>query len=189
MSAVVQISALAGVIVGAGASYVTTTLTERARWRRQQDVRWDERRLVAYADYARAIKDIAVVAHGLAAHRGLNSDATPLEPTAQNLATLDSGEAQRSGLLETVRLLTDTDTITATRHLDHCLWHLVALAKGQMPGGAEEWEAAFAEYRRARDEYHRCARKTLGIPGAAIPRDLTWPPRWKQPPAGGPPAA
>lgn len=184
MSASVQISALAGVIVGAAASYATTMLTERSRWRREQDVRWDERRLSAYSEYARAIKDIVTLTLSLAAYRGLSSDAPPLAPTAEVLARLDALETERSGRLETVRLLADVDTITATRHLHHCMWHLVALAKDQVPGGVPGWEAAFSEYRHARDEYHRCARMSLGIPGVAIPRDQTWPPSWQQPPEG-----
>ena len=192
MSASIQISALAGVIVGAGPSYITTLLTERARWRRQQDVRWDERRLVAYGDYVRSVKDIATIVQGLASHRGIARQHTPLEPTPENLARLHAAETERSSLIETVRLLTDTDTISAARHLNHCIWHLTSLALGQSSGGEATRETAFAEYRKARDEYHRCARTTLSIPGVAIPRDLTWPPRWTQqapapPPGGAPP--
>lgn len=187
MSASIQISALAGVIVGAGASYMTTMLTEHARWRRQQDVRWDERRLIAYADYISAIKDIVAVAQKMAAQRGLSDDRNiTVEPTVEDLERLHEAEVRRMALIETVRLLTDTDTITATRQLNHCIWHLTTLARGLMPGDRQAWEAAFEEYRQARDEYHRCARATLGISGVAISRDQTWPPRWRHIPGGAP---
>lgn len=178
MSVGAEFSALVGVVVGAGASYLTTALSERARWRRQLDVRWDERRLVAYFDYVGAIKDIVAAANRLAAHRGLTTHATPLEPTEQNLALLDKAEERRIALVETVRLLTDTDTITAAGTLNRCVWHLSSMSSGRSPASPEEWRAAFDAYRLARDEFHRCARATLGITGVAISRDQTWPPRW-----------
>ncbi|WP_081982460.1 hypothetical protein [Streptacidiphilus albus] len=187
MSVSIQISALAGVIVGSAASYVTSSLAERARWRRQQDVRWDERRLAAYADYISAVKDIIAIAQRMASQRGLSEDrATPVEPTAAELERLHEAEVRRAALIETVRLLTDTDTITATRELNHTVWHLAELARGQVPGDQQTWNTAFAEYRQARDAYHRCARATLGISGVAISRDQTWPPRWKPVAGEGP---
>ncbi len=179
-----QLSTLVAVVVGAVASYGGTALTERSRWRRQQAVRWDERRLAAYADYARAVKDVVTLTHRLAAHKGLTGDAKALEPTEQNLALLQDAEEQRSALMESVRLLTDADTMTAIRELNHCLWHLMSLAEGGSPAAPQEWATAFAEYRRARDEYHRHARRTLGIAGVAVSRDQSWPPRWSRPAPG-----
>ncbi|GJF32763.1 hypothetical protein KNE206_54630 [Kitasatospora sp. NE20-6] len=173
-----EIVALVGVVVGAGASYMITALSERARWRRQLDVRWDERRLAAYSDYAGSIKNIVAIANRLAGHRGLTPHGTPLEPTAQNLALLDDAEDRRIAMVETVRLLTDTDTMTAVTALNHSVWHLSSMSSGRAPGDPDEWAAAFATYRRARNEFHRCARATLGIPGVAVSRNMTWPPRW-----------
>ncbi|MCX5208126.1 hypothetical protein OG689_02165 [Kitasatospora sp. NBC_00240] len=187
--------ALVGVVVGAGASYLTTALSERARWRRQLEVRWDERRLVAYSDYVGAVKDIVAVANRLAAHRGLTPHATPLEPTERNLADLDDAEVRRIALVETVRLLTDTDTMTAVTELNRCVWHLSSMSSGRSPADPAQWQAGFAAYRSARDEFHRCARATLGIAGVAISHDQSWPPRWAirndGPPTGPdePPAA
>ncbi len=180
MTVGVELSTLAGVVVGAAASYAATAMTERVRWRRQQAVRWDERRLAAYADYARAVKDIVTLTHRLAAHKGLTGDAKPLAPTEENLAVLQDAEEQRSGLMENLRLLTDTDTITAIRELNHCVWHLASLAHSGSPATPGEWGSAFSRYRQARDEYHRLARRTLGIPGVAISRDQSWPPQWRR---------
>lgn len=50
-----QLFVLAGVIVGALASYLTTAAAERARWKRALDSRWDDRRVEAYGSYARAV--------------------------------------------------------------------------------------------------------------------------------------
>ncbi|MGW2816103.1 hypothetical protein [Streptomyces sp. NPDC001415] len=176
----IQLPALIGVLVGAAASYAVSALAERTRWQRQTAARWDERRLIAYADYAQAIKAIVTLAHRLAAHRGLTPDAKPLQPTEANLALLQDAEERRSSLLEGVRLLTDSDTLTAIRALNHRVWHLVALSadEGASP---QDWSTAFSQYREARDEYHRHARHSLGIPGVALSHDQTWPPRWHQP--------
>jgi len=48
------IPALIGVVVGVAA----TGWADRVRWKRGQAVRWDERRVDVYAEYARAIKRI-----------------------------------------------------------------------------------------------------------------------------------
>jgi hypothetical protein len=51
-----QLPTLVGVLIGAAATYGATSLTERARWRRAQAVRWDEKKVNAYAEYANAVK-------------------------------------------------------------------------------------------------------------------------------------
>lgn len=51
-----QLPALIGVLLGALGTYSVTALTERKRWQRQLTVRWDERRVIAYMEYAHAIK-------------------------------------------------------------------------------------------------------------------------------------
>jgi hypothetical protein len=51
-----QVAVLLGVIIGALGSYLTTAATERARWKRALDSRWDDRRVEAYASYAQSVK-------------------------------------------------------------------------------------------------------------------------------------
>jgi len=58
-----QLLVLAGVVIGALASYLTTTANEKARWKRTLDSRWDDRRVEAYASYAQAVKDIIRCQH------------------------------------------------------------------------------------------------------------------------------
>ena len=53
-----QLTALIGVIVGALASYLVSSATERRRWQRQQSTRWDEKCAQAYADYANALRNV-----------------------------------------------------------------------------------------------------------------------------------
>ncbi|MFV2102973.1 hypothetical protein [Micromonospora sp. LOL_024] len=57
-----QLPALLGVLVGAVGTILATSLTDRSRWRRSQTVRWDERRLDAYAEFARVLKEVHTIA-------------------------------------------------------------------------------------------------------------------------------
>ena len=71
-SFVQQLPALIGVVIGASASYLAGAATERARWRREQASRWDEKRAQAYADYGYAIKNVYVQCRRIADnYRGL----------------------------------------------------------------------------------------------------------------------
>ena len=65
-----QLPVLLGVIVGALGSYLTTSVTERARWKRALDSRWDDRRVEAYASYGQSVKRMIMIASRIAAGRG-----------------------------------------------------------------------------------------------------------------------
>jgi len=77
MSLVTQILPLVGVAIGAATSFLVSSLNERVRWRRQQAVRWNERRLGAYADYAHAVKGLANQYRRIAISRGLTTGSSP----------------------------------------------------------------------------------------------------------------
>jgi hypothetical protein len=66
-----QLGAIAAVLVGALTSYVSVSLSERNRWRRQAQSRWDERRLAAYASYADALKKCLFIRERMCAAHGL----------------------------------------------------------------------------------------------------------------------
>ncbi|MFJ3526669.1 MULTISPECIES: hypothetical protein [unclassified Streptomyces] len=178
MSLADRILPLAGVALGALMSYLMTSLNERTRWRRQQAVRWDERRLTAYAEYAHAIKELAAGYRTLAAARGLTPGPTSPEPAPGALAELGALESRRSALSETLALLGDTEANTASKTLDHCVWRLECLALGIATEDEQEWDQAYLEFRQARDRYVAHARADLGVPGA-VARDVVWPAAWR----------
>jgi hypothetical protein len=174
MSLVDQLPALIGVIVGAGLSFTSTTVVERGRWRRGQAVRWDERKLTAYAEFGNAVKDMVLLANRIAGGRGLNEHPQPLAPDPENLTALAEAAAKCSLLNEQLRLLADEDTITASRALNHRAYRLEWFAYGRLDGGPDAWAAAYLEYRDARDEYLGHARASLQVAGPGIPRDRGW---------------
>jgi hypothetical protein len=177
MSVVDQLPALIGVVVGAALSFTSTTVTERGRWRRSQSVRWDERKLAAYAEFGNAVKDMVLLANRIAAARGLNQHPQPLAFDETNIAALAEAAAKCSLLNETLRLLADEDTITASRALNHRAWRLEWFAYGRVEGTPADFATAFAEYKAARDEYLRCARNSIEVAGPGLPRDRSWPHR------------
>ncbi|MDF4252533.1 hypothetical protein [Streptomyces sp. WMMB303] len=119
-----------GVALDAVGSFLVTSLNDRARWRREQSVRWDERRLDAYGAYLHVVEELAGRCQSIAAGRGLVTGPAPLELTAEVLDELSAAEARSSALGETGESLGDADTNTASKTLNHCLWRLEHLARG-----------------------------------------------------------
>ncbi|MFJ1560824.1 hypothetical protein [Streptomyces mirabilis] len=179
MSLASQALPLVGVAVGAMVSLVVSALNERTRWRRQQSVRWDERRLNAYAEYAHSVKDLSNRYRGLAIARGLTTGPTPLELTDAVLEELAAAETHRSALAEALWLLGDVDSNTAAVKLNHALWHLEWLARGIPTTGIATWPEAFLEFRKAREDFLKAARCDLGVRGSQITHDVPWPSPWR----------
>ncbi|MGW1505031.1 hypothetical protein ACWCQW_42265 [Streptomyces mirabilis] len=153
---------LIGVLIGATASYVATALTEKARWRRQLETRWDEKRLESYLRYADAIKRFTSIAGRLAAGKGLFDLPQPVTQGA-GLELLADAELERGYAFESVLLMGDADTITAARALQRHAWVLEQFARDLRPGSAEDWSRAFREFQESRDKYYLAARASLGV--------------------------
>ncbi|WP_157120502.1 hypothetical protein [Nocardia fusca] len=159
-----QVVTLAGVLVGAGATFVATTSVERAKWRRAIDTRWDEKRLAAYVEYANAVKTILEVVFRLAAQRGLPNLTTPAdEPLVAN--ALADAEAHRTVKWEQVLLLGSPDTIVAARRWHMAVYDFSFLAMEESPE-QEEFLRQFRVLGTLRDDFYACARTDLGVRGA-----------------------
>jgi hypothetical protein len=164
-----QVAVLLGVIVGALGSYLTTAATERARWKRALDSRWDDRRVEAYALYAQSVKRMIKVAVRIAAGRSLGGDDEPLAPTKKNLELLADAEAERSRQWENVLLLGHPQTVAAGRRWHERAWRLEAYARGLLTGSNDEWQAAITSVDDARQAFYESARTDLGVSGGALP--------------------
>ena len=162
-----QVPVLVGVALGALLSFCATYVIERLHWRRSQSVRWDERRLMAYADYAHAVKQMVVIGNRICAGRGLASLAQPLEPSDENFALLASVEERRTVLAETLRLLSDAATDEAARAMTQCAWRIERMARGLGAASSEDWEQAIDEFQHARSIFTECARSSLQVDGSS----------------------
>jgi hypothetical protein len=75
-----QLPVLTGVVIGALASYLVSSATERAQWRRQQAARWDDKRVQVYADYGYSVKNVYIACLRIVENRGLNTKSVPTDP-------------------------------------------------------------------------------------------------------------
>lgn len=166
-----EISALVGVVLGGALSFTVTYISERVNWFRNQMVRWDERRLSAYADYSNSVKDMVALACSIAAGRGQDTGYEPLDPSAENLAKLAEAARRRTVSSETLRLLTDADTMMAALEMTRHASELEGFARGRNQGGTFDWHRTYARYEAERDKYVTCARKSLGVTGSHMSLD------------------
>ena len=76
---VAQVLTIAGVLLGSAATFFVTSSTERTRWRRAQSARWDDKRLLAYSEYATAVKHMVRLCRRIAETRGLLATGQPID--------------------------------------------------------------------------------------------------------------
>lgn len=166
-----QLPALIGVLVGALATYAATSAAERARWRRAQAVRWDERRLTAYVEYAHAVKKVISLSVRLAAHRGVHPDTDRLAPE-EGLPALASAEEERTMRWEAVLLLGTDRTVVAARAWHESVYLLQRFATGEPVGST--WADAVEAVSRARREFYESAKRDIGIAIGDTPTNYEW---------------
>ena len=161
---------LLGVIIGALASYLTTAATERARWKRALDSRWDDRRAGAYALYAQSVKEMINISGRIAVGRGLTgSDLESLAPTQENLDLLAAAENERARQWETVLLLGHPQTVAAGRNWHEHAWRLEAYARALLTENSLDWRATRDAVDVARDAFYEAARSDLQVTGGGLP--------------------
>jgi len=166
-----QLPALLGVVVGAFATYATTSTAERTRWRRSQDVRWDSLRLTAYAEYAHAVKKVSSIAVRVAAHRGMHTDIGALPPE-DGLPALAIAEEERTLKWEMVLLLGTSKTVAAARAWHESVFRLQRIVSGVDVGIT--WAHAIAAASKARRRFYEAAKTDIGIAIGESPEVYEW---------------
>lgn len=171
-SVVQQLPALIGVAVGAFASYLVATATERRRWQRQQFTRWDVKRAEAYVDYGNAVKNVFYKCGSIANFRGLGWIHEEIDEN-DALSELGRLASERSAKWESLLLLGDVETLLAARE-----WHrLVGQMQGFIRGNRTdvgEWKALYVQADAARTRFYGAARRDLGIRGEPLPPGGLW---------------
>jgi len=173
MSGIVQqLPALIGVAVGALASYLASSASERKRWRRDQLVRWDDKRAQAYTGYGLAVKNVYVQSLRAAELRRRDS---PDQPAAYEEALAELGRLtdERTARWETVLLLGHPETITAARTWHRRVWQVERFARGQRTD-TSAWDSVLSDVNADRARFYMAARRDLGITGGDIPDGGPW---------------
>jgi hypothetical protein len=165
-----QLPALLGVLLGAAATFTATSAAERARWRRAQAVRWDEKRLTAYSEYAHAMKKLISIAVRLASTRGVHPDTGTVTPD-KDVPTMAAAEEERTSKWEAVLLLGSGDVIVAARGWHNAAFRLQRIAAGL---SEESWAEAVQAVSHARRAFYQVAKKDLGIAIGDDPASYEW---------------
>lgn len=166
-----QLPALIGVVVGALASYLVGSATERRRWQRQQSTRWDEKRAQAYVDYGNAVKNVFYLCGRITNSRGLGLIREQIN-IADALNELGRLASERSAKWETVLLLGDPDTVLAARTWHRLVGDMQRFVRDNRTD-VGEWEALFDKVEAARATFYEAARRDLGIRGL-LPAGGRW---------------
>ncbi|MEV0820178.1 hypothetical protein [Nonomuraea rubra] len=155
-----QLPALIGVLLGAVGTYSVTALTERKRWKRQLATRWDERRVVAYMEYAHSIKKTISICVKLASQRGVGAELNFLAPEYSD-ADLAAAEEDRTVSWEAVLLFGSDEAIAAARRWHEAVFRLELMATGQEADLS--WDLAIKATSRARGEFYRVVKREIGM--------------------------
>jgi hypothetical protein len=151
-----QLPALIGVAVGTLGTILATSVSDRSKWTRAQAVRWDERRVDAYATFARAVKEMHLVAMRLT-----RSAAT--DPA--DLHELNEADNECSKAWEGVLLLGDAGTVDAAREWRESVYQLVSAARGRASADFDR-DTALHRADEGRDRFYAAARTSLAVGGA-----------------------
>jgi len=162
-----QVPTLAGVVLGALATILATTFAERAQWKRNQTVRWDVKRLEAYAQYAETIRNLHFVATRLSAPLRPGSRSQPLDREVGE-ELISQGEAARARAWEAVLMLGDADGVVAARQWRAAVLRMELFARGRYEG-PDTWADLDREADRARDAFYAATRRSLGVAGQPPP--------------------
>ncbi|MFG1779765.1 hypothetical protein ACGFIR_27050 [Micromonospora sp. NPDC049051] len=166
-SIVTQLPALIGVLVGTIGTIVATSLADRTRWKRNQSVRWDDRRLDAYVEFARVIKEIHAVANRMLVDERPHSRGHRMD-REEGLTRLADADVRHTLAWESLLLLGDASTVSAAREWRDAVWQIERVARGLDPGDDHDLADLLHRANEARDLFYRAARGGLGVRGGSV---------------------
>ncbi len=156
-----------GVVLGAGTTFTFTTWAERARWRRTEQAKWDDRRLVAYNEFAHALKQYVLVSMRISAARGFPNAVQPMD-IDEGLRALAEADSEKSLKWEIVLLVGSSEAVAAARKWNKAAWELGHVATGTEMTH-EEYVRRYEDMGALRNEFYECARADLGVRGGGLP--------------------
>jgi hypothetical protein len=156
-----QLPSLIGVLVGASASLMVTTVGDRSRFRRDELARWRDRRLAVYTDYARAMKANVNVMYRWADYLGNRSSPHELTPERARPLLAASVEA-RDQAWETLSLVGSRDVAAAA----NAWFDVVVVMERSIQASVEDtavWDELFSRHGNARQRFYDAARADLAL--------------------------
>ncbi|MEU2775818.1 hypothetical protein ABZ646_23520 [Streptomyces sp. NPDC007162] len=167
-----QLPALIGVVIGALGSYLAVVRGDRARFRREQAARWDERRLTVYSEYARAVKKSVNLTYRVASHLGNDPHPHPMS-SAEAEPLLAQATDGRDPAGEALIMLGSPAVVERARE-----WVTTVMEMERfMRSGTvdpDAWQHLLERQRAGREGYYSAVRKDLALPPGHPAR---WPTR------------
>jgi hypothetical protein len=160
-----QLPALVGVVVGALLSWGSGALTDRWRFRREQQVRWREQRLSAYSTFSASAKSTMSTLFRVAAGLGVDEQTEPLT-LDEARPSLAAAFHDREAAFERVRLVGSEAIIDAAREWVRQIYEMRRLVEGPALS-SDAWGAQVSKANEMRDHFYLRAREELGAELAA----------------------
>jgi hypothetical protein len=163
--AAAQILPLVGVLLGASAAFLATSMNERVKARRDLDREWRLRRAESYLRFLESIKTMRVIAGQMAATLGIDDEPDPID-LDEGTRALVAANDERGIANEHVNVYGDVAVILAARALNHAVWDLDWVARDRHPQpSAALWREREEAYAHAIDDYIEAVRTDLSVPG------------------------
>ena len=161
VSATAQVLGLLGVVLGAALSWGAGALNERARFRREQITRAQDRRLDAYAEFSSSTKRTMSVPFRAAAARGVDQQTEPLSlDDAKPL--LAAAYHDREVAFEKVRLVGREEVAEAARLWVRAIYKMREAVTEEILT-EERWSDLVSTANAHRAAFHEAARGDLGL--------------------------
>lgn len=164
MDTITQLVTIAAVLLGSLTTYATNQLVERSKRRESRRVRWDEKKLDAYAEYIGRVRSV-IHANVLLYEVREGMRAMPRSEHDLMMDLTEAGAAQAVAF-ERVMLLAGDAVVDAAHAVQEATAAIGWQARGVVDGTLIEWRARNAAAFAAINLFHQCARLDLGVSGA-----------------------
>lgn len=168
---------LAAVAVGGLLSFLSTRLTDRSRWAREEDLRWDAKRLDAYNEFASAVQQFANIARRISVGLGFLSNAQSMD-VETGLPALAAAGIAMNVQWERILLIGSPEVVMAAKAWLEEAYHLEFFAR-QLRSDPAEFAKATRDRREARMRFYSAVRADLRINSGKIPAVALTPGEWR----------
>lgn len=163
----VFVAGLIGALGAILASLFANLISHALAFRAQDKRRWDEKRMEAYAEFARSVKRLTYLSYRLVQATGHSYQVEPLS-LEDGRIELSKAEDERAARWESVLLLGDRHIVSAGRAWHSCARRMVDFALGRQTG-PDDWLQAITDNEVARVRFYKCARRDLRVSRGNLP--------------------
>lgn len=160
-----QLVTIAAVLLGALTTHLTNFLMRRGQQKHELRVRWDDRKLDAYAGYIDSVRACVFHAVHLYERReGLTDPDGQSESALRD--NLSESVRARGRAFERVMLLAGDDVVEAAHDVNSIVFKVDWQATGKIDGTREDWRERNRAVFRVINAFHEAARVDLGVSGS-----------------------